>query len=319
MAYSPTRGLCDPFGGRTDLQGHTLRAVGNPVQRFQEDALRILRGVRFAVRFALTPEPATLQAMNTCAPLMENLSRERVFDEFCKLLPLADAEDLCRFAPILVEPIPELGALVGFQQHSPHHSYDAYTHTAHVVAAVPRDLTLRWAALLHDVGKPATFTLDSNGQGHFYGHAAVSAEAAGDILRRLRAPNSLREEVTTLIAQHMTQLMPEKKILRRWLGRLGTQGLDRLLQLQEADMGSKGTGKPAEMAQFPQIRELLAEIQAENACLRLKDLAVNGHDLMTLGITGPAIGKTLSALLEQVIDEALPNEKQALLNALKNQ
>jgi tRNA nucleotidyltransferase (CCA-adding enzyme) len=117
----------------------------------------------------------------------------------------------------------------------------------------------------------------------------------------------------------MTQLMPEKKILRRWLGRLGTQGLDRLLQLQEADMGSKGTGKPAEMAQFPQIRELLAEIQAENACLRLKDLAVNGHDLMTLGITGPAIGKTLSALLEQVIDEALPNEKQALLNALKNQ
>ena len=317
MAYSPTRGLCDPFGGQADLQKRVLRAVGDPAQRFREDALRILRGVRFAVRFALTPEPATLQAMELCAPLMENLSRERIYDEFCKLLPIAEAEDLCRFAPILSQPIPELGALIGFQQHNPHHAYDIYTHTAHVVAAVDRTLALRWAALLHDVGKPATFTLDSQGLGHFYGHANLSAQMADSILRRLKASNSLREDVTTLIAQHMTKLEQDKKSLRRRLSRLGADKLELLLQLQEADMSSKGTGIPREAEQFSQLRTILAQIQAENACLRLKDLAVNGHDLMELGITGPAIGKTLNALLEQVLDERIPNEKEALLGALK--
>ena len=317
MAWSPTRGLADPFGGREDLKKGILRAVGKPEDRFSEDALRILRGVRFSVRFSLTPEEETRVAMENLSPLMENLARERVFDELCKLLPLVSAEDLLRWRTVLGAVIPELVPTFDFDQRSPHHAYDLYTHIAHVTAGVPADLPLRWAALLHDVGKIPTFTVDENGRGHFYGHAGVSAEMANHILRRLKAPNKLREQVVTLIDKHMTRLEPQRKPLRRVLGRLGEEIVLGLLVLQEADMGSKGTGKAEEMEQFPRIREEIRLILEENACLRLKDLAVNGRDLMQLGYEGKAIGEALNELLAQVLDEKLPNEKDALLAFLR--
>jgi tRNA nucleotidyltransferase (CCA-adding enzyme) len=314
MAYSPTRGFADPFGGRGDLEAKVLRAVGDPVTRFQEDSLRILRGVRFAVKYGLSVDPATEDAMESQAHLMENLAEERIFDELCKLLPLVSAEDLCRFAPILGAVIPELQPMIGFDQHSPHHAYDLFTHTAHVTAGVSADLTLRWAALLHDTGKVAAFTRDESGRGHFYGHAQKSAEIADGVLRRLKAPTALREQAVLLIGQHMTSLTPDKKLLRRRVSRLGWDTLDALLTLQEADMGGKGTGITEEGDVFPEIRAVLAEIRAENACLTVKDLAVNGNDLLALGYRGKAIGETLNALLEGVLDETLPNERQALLD-----
>ena len=160
MAYNPKAGYIDPFGGQADLKNNILRAVGDPEVRFREDALRILRGARFSARFHLAPEAATMAAMKQLAPLMENLARERVFEELCKLLLAARVDDLCVFAPLLTQVIPELSPSVDFQQHSPHHSYDVFTHTAHVVEAVPKELPLRWAALLHDIGKPASFSLD---------------------------------------------------------------------------------------------------------------------------------------------------------------
>ena len=213
--------------------------------------------------------------------------------------------------------LPPLQAQIGFHQHSPHHAYDIFAHTAHVVEAVPGELPLRWAALLHDIGKVPTFTLDEDGRGHFLGHASLGAEMADTLLRQLKAPNALREQAVALIKHHMTKLPEEKKLLRRWIGRLGWELLDKLLTLQEADMGSKGTGKPAEMAQFPNIRALLAEIRQEESCLSLRDLAVNGRDLMALGLTGKTIGQTLNALLEQVLDEQLPNNRDALLEAAR--
>ena len=318
MAWSPSRGFADPFGGREDLKNRTLRTVGDPGQRFREDSLRILRGVRFAVRYGLTVEENTMDAMVSHAHLMDNLARERVFSELCKLLPLVTTQDLLRFAPILAAVLPPLALQFGFQQHSPHHAYDIFTHTAHVVAGVPGDLPLRWAALLHDIGKPATFTLDEAGRGHFLGHAGVGEKMANELLLELKAPNALRQQVTALIHHHMTRIPDDKKLLRRWMGRLGPDFLEQLLLLQEADMGSKGTGKPQEMDQFPRIRELLAEIRQEDACLCLKDLALNGRDLMALGITGKDIGQTLNHLLEQVLDEALPNDREALLTYIHN-
>lgn len=317
MAYSPTRGFADPFGGQQDLKNRILRAVGQPERRFLEDPLRILRGVRFAVRFSLMPESKTLSAMEKLAPYMDVLARERVFDELCKLLPLVNASQLLQYAPILHRVIPELAATAGFDQHSPHHAYDVYTHTAHVTAGVPPVQALRWAALLHDVGKPETFTLDETGKGHFYGHAEISASMADAILHRLKAPSALRQQVVQLIRLHMTQIVPEKKVVRRWLSRLGDEAMQQLLCLQEADMGSKGTGKPREMAQFAQIRDLLEQIRQENACLTVQDLQVNGYDLIQLGLQGPQIGQALHALLEQVLDETLPNEKQVLLDTVK--
>ena len=317
MAYSPSRGFADPFGGREDLSRRILRAVGDPATRFAEDSLRILRGVRFASRYRLTPDPETLSAMESLAPLMDNLARERVFEELCKLLLLVNGEDLLRYAPILAAAIPELAPMIGFDQRSPHHAYDLFTHTAQVTAGVPGTLELRWAGLLHDVGKIPTFTLDETGRGHFYGHTQVSAELADQILHRLKAPTTLRERVVLLIDKHMTRLPEEPKALRRWLGRLGPEVLEQLLCLQEADMGSKGTGNPQEAEQFPRIRHAISRILEENSCLRLKDLAVNGHDLMALGYSGKAIGQNLARLLDLVLDEELPNEKEALLQALK--
>ncbi len=316
MAWSPTRGFADPFGGREDLQNKVLRAVGDPVQRFREDSLRILRGVRFAVRYGLAVEETTMAAMLSQAPLMENLARERVCVELCKLLPLVTAEDLLRFAPILGAVLPPVAAEIGFQQHSPHHKYDVFTHTAHVVAGVPGDLTLRWAALLHDIGKVPTFTRDENGRGHFYGHAAAGAELADELLRSLKAPTALREQVTLLIGQHMTPLTEDKKLLRRRMSRLGVDTVWQLLALQRADFGSKGVLEPRLSGEFDKIEDMIREIEAENACLKISDLAVNGYDLMALGIQGKAIGETLSHLLDQVLEESLPNEHQALLDYL---
>lgn len=313
MAYSPTRGFADPFGGREDLRNHVLRAVGDPEARFREDSLRILRGVRFAARFGLTPEEHTMQAMLSQAGLMENLARERVFEELCKLLLVAKAEDITRFAPILAAVIPELAPMIGFDQRSPHHAYDLITHTAHVVEGVPPTLPLRWAALLHDTGKVKTFTLDATGRGHFYGHAKDSAAIANDILRRLKAPTALREEVVPLIGRHMTRLQPDRKLLRRQVSKYGFPMVEAQLALQQADMGSKGTVEDDGSAVFAEVRQLLADLKAEDACLSLKDLAVNGNDLMALGFQGRAIGACLNRLLELVVEERLPNKKEALL------
>ena len=315
MAYSPRRGFADPFGGREDLKNKVLRAVGPAETRFQEDSLRILRGVRFAVRYDLAVEKETEKAMLSQASLMDNLARERVFDELCKLIPLVEADDLLRFGPILAAVIPELAPMLGFDQHSPHHAYDLFTHTAHVTAAVPPVLALRWAALLHDVGKIPCFTQDETGRGHFYGHAKVGAEMADAILRRLKAPIALRETAVGLIDRHMTKIEPERKSVRRWLSRLGWENMELLLHLQEADMGSKGTGKEEEKQQFSRLRQVLEAVRAEDACLSLKDLAVKGNDLMALGYRGPEIGRCLTRLLEQVLDEQLPNQREALLEA----
>ena len=317
MAYSPTRGFADPFGGREDLKNRILRAVGDPYLRFTEDALRILRGVRFAVRYQLTVDETTLQAMKNLAHRMEHLAKERIFDELCKLLPLLTSQDLCRFAPILSAAIEELAPMVGFQQHTPHHAYDVFTHTAHVVAGTDHTLPLRWAALLHDVGKVPTFTLDETGRGHFLGHAKVSAQMANEILLRLKAPNQLREDVVFLIEKHMTPLVADKKLLRRRLSQYGQRRLEMELQLQKADFNAKGV--TGDTADFSAIDAILQEILAEDACLSLKDLAVNGRDLMALGYSGPAIGQALQKLLDLVLDDQVENTKDALLHALTQQ
>ena len=319
MAWSPIRGLCDPFGGKKDLENRVLRAVGDPRKRFREDSLRILRAVRFSARFRLEPEERTLRAMFELVDLTENLARERVFDELCKLLVCCTAQDLLRFEPILTRVIPELKPCVGFLQHTRHHLYDVYTHTAQVVEATAPILALRWAALLHDVGKPETFTLDGEGNGHFYGHAAIGAEKADGILRRLKAPTALRTQVAELVRYHMDYPEPTAKPLRRRLSRLGAENLDLLLQLQEADTGGKGLDHEEDLRYFNAARVVFDQLLEEKACLKVTDLAVNGHDLMALGFRGQAIGRILNELLELVIDERLSNDRAALLEHLKNQ
>ena len=316
MAYSPDRGYVDPWGGQADLQQGILRAVGDPVKRFTEDALRILRGVRFAVRFRLTPDKATASAMNALAPTMDSLARERVFDELCKLLSVAQATDILYYRQVLAQVIPELIPTFDFDQHSPHHVYDVFTHTAHVLEAIPADPVLRWAALLHDTGKPQAFYRDEDGRGHFPSHAKFSAQIAEAVLTRMKAPTAFKERVVLLIAQHMTQLLPDRKLLRRRLSQHGEETVRQMLALQKADFSSKGTGTEAEAQIFPQIEAILDQLLAENACLQIKDLAIGGQDLISAGFSaGPLMGKCLKFLLEQILDEKLTNTKPALLKA----
>ena len=317
MAYSPIRGFADPFGGQADLNNHILRAVGDPETRFREDSLRILRGARFAAKYRLTPDPVTQTAMFALRQLMENLARERVFEELGKLLTHCSAAELLRFSPIVTAVIPELAPCVGFDQHNPHHLYDIYEHTARVVEGVPPCLTLRWAALLHDVGKPDAFTREENGRGHFYGHPKISAEMADTILRRLKAPTALREDVVFLCDRHMVTLEPDRKLLRRRLSQYGEARTQHLLALQRADLLATGTRSASEAAPYDTATEILRALLAEEHCFQIRDLAVNGKDLMALGLRGKAIGQTLRQLLNLVMEEQIPNEKAALLETVR--
>ena len=318
MAYSPTRGLADPWGGQADLKAGILRAVGDPRQRFREDGLRILRGIRFAARFGLTPEPETLQAMEELAPTLALQARERVYEELCGFLTAAKLPDLLAFRPILLEAIEELKPMDGFLQHNPHHKYDVYTHTAHVVAGVPPVPHLRWAALLHDVAKPATYSQDENGGGHFRNHAWLGSEMARQILLDLHAPNALRLRVETLISYHGICRELGKnatdQTLHRLLQRLGEQTLRDLLTLDRADNGGKGT--PTSSDGFDVFEARLDALLAQTPCLSVRDLAIGGRELMAMGIPqGPRLGRILNRLLESVTDGTLENERTALLKA----
>ena len=254
--------------------------------------------------------------MEELADLMDNLARERVFDELCKLLPLVSAADLTAYARVLTQVVPILTPCVGFDQQNPHHIYDIFTHTARVVEGSPADLAVRWAALLHDCGKPACFTRDQQGIGHFYGHAEVSAQLADALLLELKAPTALRERVVFLIAHHMMPPEPDKKLLRKRLGKYGPDAFVDLLALQKAD--AMGTGTCEDSDRFALIARLTEEILQEQACLTLRDLAINGGDLKRIGfVPGKEMGQCLQWLLEQVQDEILPNDQQELLAAAR--
>ena len=313
MAYSPRRGLCDPFGGQADLKNGLLRAVGDPVLRFREDALRILRGLRFAARFGFQIEEATRTAMHTEIAGLDTLARERVLTELEGFLLAATARDILDGAELLFRVIPELAPQLGFDQKNPHHEHDIFTHTAMVVERAPKEPILRMAALLHDLGKPATFSLDEKGVGHFYGHAGLGAKMAEDILRRLKCSNALRDEVTWLIAHHMDRFPCEEKSARRCLSKHGLPRMERLTRLQMADFGGK-----VDDGDLDEWLRLLREVDAREGALTLKTLAVKGKDLIGLGIApGKQVGELLNRLLSMVLAGELPNQREALLEYLR--
>lgn len=301
-------------GFAADLSRGILRTAQDPELRFRRAPLEMLWSIRFAVQYGLEPDVPLEKALLAQCSALEVLAPEMVFEELCGLLPLVTAEDLKRFAPVLAVVIPELKPMIGFDQRSPHHAYDLYTHVAGVVAAVPADLPLRWAALLHDIGKVPTFTMDETGRGHFRDHAVKGAQMADSILRRLKAPACLREQVVLLIENHMLWLQPEKNLLRTQISRFGLSTVYQILSLQQADNSNKGTAKSGENRKYIRILDALEEIRSEEGYLSLKDLAVTGDDLVRIGFSGRTIGLMLNWLLDQVIAENLPNERSLLLS-----
>ena len=318
MAYAPGLGLRDYFGGQADLSRRLIRAVGDPDQRFREDALRVLRAIRFAAVLGFDLEEETAGAARRQAAGLEKVSAERVFQELSKLLcgPKA-GQVLLAYPDILGQVIPELLPMVGFDQHSRHHCYDVYTHTAVAVDHVPPRLGLRLAMLLHDIGKPDTFSLGEDGQGHFYGHHRRSMELAEEILRRLRAPKKLREEVVTLVRYHDAPIEEDPARLRRWLHKLGPERFFALLDIQRGDAAGQGLAYCTRIQRADRLESLARGLLAQAPCLTLADLAVDGRDLLALGYRGPALGRALQGLLEEVLAGRLPNEKSALLQWAK--
>lgn len=319
MAWSPETGLVDPCGGQDDLARKRIRCVGDPDRRFDEDALRILRALRFASVLGFDLDPATAASALAKKDLLEAVSRERIAVELVKLVCGPDVRRVvCGFWPILAVPAPELAPMAGFDQRSKYHCYDVLTHCAVAAEAVRPDPILRLAALLHDCGKPACFTVDRDGTGHFYGHGQISADLTKTILTRLRFDNDTIRRVTDLVALHDYPLDPEPgkppRAIKRLLGKLGTEDFFRLLALKRADSLAHDPGYRARAALCDRVEALTRELLAEQACFRVKDLAVNGRDLIALGIDeGPAVGRTLNALLEAVLGEEVPNERDALL------
>lgn len=314
LAYSPETGLVDLYGGQADLARGLVRCVGQPDRRFDEDALRILRALRFAAVFSMQVEEQTTAAVHRCAPLLQSVAAERVQTELTRLLCGPGAGPiLTAFADVLAVPIPELRPLFGLDQRNPHHDRDLWAHTVAAVSAAPADSVLRWAALLHDVGKPDRFTLDSSGVGHFYGHAARSASIADAILTRLRFDTARRERIVTLIRLHDQPLLPERPAMMRLLHRLGDEAARQLIDLHRADTLAQAPMCQSRLADYDRCAAMLEEILREKACFSLRDLAVNGRDMLALGLQGPQVGAALDACLRAVMDEVAPNEQAALL------
>ena len=317
MAFSPQTGLVDPFGGQADLRAGILRAVGDPQKRFDEDALRILRGLRFAARLGFVIEEQTAAAMHRQKHLLTALAQERIQAELLPTLCAPYAVEVLRqYRDIFAVILPEIAPMFDFDQRNKHHLYDVWEHTLHTLEHIAPQPDLRLVMLLHDCAKPARFTVDFRGDGHFYGHAAQGALIARQALERLRCPQALTQRVVRLIHYHDHDILPTRKSLLRWLGKLDERDLRDLLHIKIADNLAQHP-KYLRVERFQNTLALLDALLAEQPCFDRSGLAVNGSDLAALGYTGPAIGQALDRLVAAVIDGQADNEKSALLRFLQ--
>jgi len=310
-------GLVDPFGGQADLRSRIIRCVGDPDRRFEEDALRLLRGLRLAAQLNFTLHPDTASAIRRHAPQLAHVAWERIAAEFVRLLcsPWA-GQVLLDFPEVITQILPELAPAVGFDQKNPHHLYDVYTHSVKAMEQVSPRPALRLAALLHDVGKPAVFSLDQQGVGHFYGHSKVSAALADRALERLRLDKATRERAVTLVSRHDLPEEPTETWAGRWLSRLGEDVFFDLLELKRGDALACAPRESGGLEALERAEQAARALLSRRPCLTLRDLAVNGRDALAAGLSGPAVGRALNRLLEQVAEGSIPNDRALLLETL---
>ena len=323
MAYHPTRGLVDLFGGREDLCARRIACVGDPDTRFGEDGLRILRAIRFAAVLDFDIDPMTAESIHRSRNLLTNIAAERLREEFCKLVCGVGAVRILReYVDVIGVFIPEILHCVDFEQNTKYHCYDVYEHLLQTLDRVEGgDLRTCLAAFLHDLGKPHCYTEDENG-GHFKGHGEISTTMTEAVMKRLKFDNATTASVTTLVAYHDRPIAAEAKAVKRLMRVMPDEDILRLMELKRCDRlaHAKDYSTPSE-AIF-EIPKIMRAIREADACISLRTLAVKGDDLMRMGVPkGREIGRILNALLDAVIDGDLPNEQSALLEAaekLKN-
>lgn len=318
MAYHPLRGLADPFGGLEDARRGIIRTVGDPAQRFGEDALRILRACRFSSQLGFSLDGATYQAMLEGKRGLLRVSSERITAELQKLLLGGNVRDaLLQTVDVLSAVLPELVAMKGFDQCTPYHCHDVLEHTARAVAGTPPYPLVRWAALFHDMGKPAAFFKEPGGRGHFYGHAKISVPLARGIMDRLTFSTAFRDRVLLLVERHDDVFDATPRAVKRALARMGgdVELFRALCDLKRGDASAQAPAYAEErMRRADDLLRVLDGILAEGEAFTLKHLAVNGRDAMDAGIAqGPSVGAALAAALDAVIDEQIPNDRETLL------
>ena len=317
MAYSEKKGLQDLFGGLPDLEKGLIRAVGDPAKRFGEDALRIMRAVRFAAQLGYEVEEDTVQAMKELAPTLSKISAERIAAELEKLLVSPHPEKLkmayeCGITAVI---LPEFDRCMETAQNNPHHKYSVGEHTIVSIGNARPDRILRYAMLMHDFGKPSCKTTDDQGIDHFYGHQEVSAQMANDILRRLKTDNETRRSVAKLVRYHDLTCGLTGKSIRKAINLLGEDLFPLYLEVKDADTRAQSDFRFQEkMDYLEEVRLLYRKILEEGDCLSLKDLAVNGKDLIAAGMKpGREIGEVLEAMYRDVIDDPEHNNKEYLM------
>lgn len=305
MAYSKMTGTVDLFGGQNDLKNKIIRCVGDPDRRFNEDALRILRALRFASALDFEIEEKTAQSLLKNRALLGNISEERIAKELLKLVCGKGAKRiLTDFAPVLFEILPELQPMYKNSHDNPHHCYDIYEHTLIAVESIDPEPTLRFAMLLHDCGKPAVKKFDENGVAHFYGHQRISAEISAQILARLKVSNKFRDEILFLVSNHdRWELYENTEKMPRYLSKFGLDGVLKLLKVMRADVLAQSPEYRYRLDQIADAEEIAKNLAAQKPCLSLRELQINGRTLMDIGIPqGRKLGAVLAQLLDEVID-----------------
>lgn len=315
MAYNQY-GLLDLYGGAADIRNTTVSCVGKADDRFNEDALRMMRALRFAAVYGFQVEDETAQAIHRNKYLLTHISAERIRAELCKLLLGRHALPiLLDYSDVLAVVIPEFGQCIGFDQNNRYHQYTVYDHMMYAVSRCKsEDLSVRLALFLHDIGKPLCYTEDENG-GHFHGHAVLSRDIAKEVLDRLKFDNRTKSEVLELILYHDSVIEPTAKTVRRWLNKIGEERFRQLLSVREADILAHAEGTQASrLERCYALHPVLEEVLREEQCFKLKDMRINGKDILALGIPeGKRVGKILQSLLDGIIGGDLENDREILL------
>lgn len=322
MAYNDTEGIVDIFGGMDDLKRKIIRCVGNARERFGEDALRIMRGVRFAAQLGFSLEKGTKEAMTELAPTLEKISAERIQTELVKLL-VSDSPELIREAyhlGITAVILPEFDEMMRTGQETKYHRYDVGEHTVQAVCNVPPDKVLRLTMLLHDVAKPEMKTVDADGTAHFKGHDIRGEQKAKEILRRIKFDNDTIHKVTKLVRWHDYRMPAEKKNVRKAMSKISAELFPMYLLVKRADILAHSMyRREEELENLSGLQKCYEEIVADHECVSLKQLAVTGTDLIGIGMKpGKQIGEVLNELLRIVLEYPEFNNKEHLLRFVQN-
>lgn len=319
MAYSPTKGLVDPFGGLKDIKSKTLRCVGNAPLRFEEDALRIMRALRFSCTLGFEIEKNTSLALHEKRNLLSGISSERIRDELSKLLIGKNVFNvLYNFSDVIFTIIPELSRAKNTAQNCKYHCFDVWTHILKTVDAVEDNIYLRLTMLFHDIGKPYIKTTDINGIDHFKSHAVISSKMAYEILKGLKFDKKTVSLVTSLILHHDDRLYDNLNLLPQYIGEYGYDFLKLLDKVSRADIKGQNPKYFERIQKCDNFLEHLKKCEEENICVKISDLKIDGNDLKKLGLVGVEIGLALKKILEKVMNKELPNEKKILIEFAKN-